>query len=90
MGDEYNGWTNYETWCVNLWLTNEEGDYKHWRARARRLDKADLAAELKEEVSAGCDEIELPGMMRDLLNASLSEVDWYEVAAAFIDEVKEG
>jgi len=21
----YNNWTNYETWCVNLWLTNEEG-----------------------------------------------------------------
>ena len=21
----YNGWQNYETWCVNLWLTNEPG-----------------------------------------------------------------
>jgi hypothetical protein len=24
MCKEYNGWPNYETWCVNLWLTNEE------------------------------------------------------------------
>lgn len=22
---EYNGWANYETWCVNLWLDNDSG-----------------------------------------------------------------
>lgn len=30
----YNGWTNYETWAVNLWLENEEGTYRYWRAQA--------------------------------------------------------
>ena len=29
--NEYNGWTNYETWVVNLWLTNDEGPYNYWR-----------------------------------------------------------
>ena len=28
---EYNGWTNYETWVVNLWMDNEEGTYDYWR-----------------------------------------------------------
>ncbi|MBI3462006.1 MAG: hypothetical protein HY000_02960 [Planctomycetes bacterium] len=32
----YNGWTNYETWCVHLWLTNEEGTYNHCRELARQ------------------------------------------------------
>ena len=24
---EYNGWTNYSTWCLNLWLSNDQGSY---------------------------------------------------------------
>ncbi len=31
----YNGHTNYETWCVGLWLGNEEGPYNHCRELAR-------------------------------------------------------
>jgi hypothetical protein len=23
----YNGWTNYETWLVALWIDNEQGTY---------------------------------------------------------------
>jgi len=30
-----NGWSNYETWAVNLWLTNTEEDYLYWRDAAR-------------------------------------------------------
>ena len=26
----YNGWTNYETWAVKLWMDNEEGSYRYW------------------------------------------------------------
>lgn len=34
-GRGYNGWANYETWAVALWLDNEEHSHRHWRAAAR-------------------------------------------------------
>jgi len=30
----YEGWTNYDTWVVHLWLTNVHGDYLYWREQA--------------------------------------------------------
>lgn len=32
----YNGWANYETWAVKLWIDNEEGSYRYWRDATRR------------------------------------------------------
>jgi hypothetical protein len=35
MADKtYNGWTNYETWAVKLWIDNEQGTYEYWREAA--------------------------------------------------------
>lgn len=31
----YNGWTNYETWAVKLWIDNDQGEYLHWQEVAR-------------------------------------------------------
>jgi hypothetical protein len=32
--NEYNGWYNYETWAVNLWLDSEESSQNYWNERA--------------------------------------------------------
>lgn len=35
MTDEaYQGWKNYETWLVALWLDNEASSYRYWRDAA--------------------------------------------------------
>jgi hypothetical protein len=107
---EYNGWWNYETWLVNLWMDNEEGSYRYWgevagetyeEAEAEKpfskeeRAKLDLSERLKEEHEEAAPELQ--GVFSDLLNAAMSEVNWYEIAEHMIDEyvqdkpqVKEG
>lgn len=51
---EYNGWQNYETWNVALWLDNEQGSYNYWRERAEEIVKdadGDNAEEKKENAA---------------------------------------
>jgi hypothetical protein len=39
----YNGWTNYETWAVNLWLDNEQGSQEYLQEQAQAAwDSASL------------------------------------------------
>jgi|GEM_PF-998538 len=93
----YNGWSNYETWAVNLWLSNEEGSYRYWTDRTRELlaeERAGgescstlnrLAEELKESICEEC-ELQTACLAADLMTAALGEVDWYEIARSFLDE----
>jgi len=36
----YNGWTNYETWCVNLHITNEQSTQQYWQDAAEESWKS--------------------------------------------------
>jgi len=36
-----NGWTNYETWLVNLWMDNEQGSQEFFREKAREIYDGD-------------------------------------------------
>ena len=33
----YNGYSNYETWAVQLWIDNEESKSSYWRRLAREI-----------------------------------------------------
>lgn len=49
----YNGWKNYETWAVALWIDNEEPSYRHARrmARAAKEESEEHKAEIAERGS---------------------------------------
>lgn len=64
----YNGWSNYETWLVSLWIDNEKGSQEYWQEQAQAalnyaepdstFTKAERAAfELQDQLRAGHEEI---------------------------------
>jgi hypothetical protein len=80
----YNGWTNYETWCVHLWLSNDQGLY----SMAVEMAKADEWGDtLKEYIKSNNPlEARQADVYTDLLTVAISEVNWHEIAKAFRDE----
>ena len=70
MTKKHNGWTNYETWVVNLWMSNDANAYEFWREQARRH---------KENV-AECD------VMKDDVWADAAAVDLAEQLKADAEE----
>ena len=92
----YNGWTNYETWNVALWLDNDRTEYEVTRSKARayriggalhegRTAAGEFADWLQEYVDETRPEIPA-SMWSDLLSAAFSEVNWYEIAENLLAE----
>jgi hypothetical protein len=85
MEKTYNGWSNYETWNAKLWLDNDQGTADEMNRMARHAEAGKLAQEIKAFVLE-CSPDLGASMFADLLNAALSEVDWYEIAEAYIQD----
>ena len=89
MSDEtYNGWTNYPTWNVALWLGNEEGRYLAALELAAQKYEYDFerAEAFKDWVTDELAPDLGASFAADLLGYALGEVDWQEVADSFKDE----
>ena len=97
---KYNGWTNYETWLVNLWTDGDESlsemAQEAWNKAEKdqyftREERAtlDLADQIKDYVDEIQEESGYNGanMFIDMINASLREVDWHDIAENYISEV---
>jgi type II secretory pathway component PulK len=62
----YNGWTNYETWAVKLWMDNEEPSQRHWRERAEKWSKEPSTSEVWTQDESA--RFNLAGELRDYHN----------------------
>lgn len=52
MTEQYNGWTNHETWLANMWLNNEEYSYSVLCEALAQPDAVSRAEWLEEQVRA--------------------------------------
>jgi hypothetical protein len=80
---DYNGWTNKETWLVNLWLGAD--------LEIDQESSIEITADYIEELVEFLLEYDAlqHGFVRDLLNCALGEVNYDEIAAHYVREEAE-
>ncbi len=94
MADGYNGWKNWETWNVNLWIDNEYPLYQQKVAflRAPRKWGAELAAHDVRTFVESVFPDGTPDMQRDekeTVAEQMDKVDWAELTEHFVAEASE-
>lgn len=82
---EYNGWTNYETWLVNMWY----GDVFADMASEGQLGGADYLQEFVEEMLEADGSLPQSGFAADIMNAAMREVDWEDIYDHYYEDAKE-
>lgn len=89
--ETYNGWRNYETWNVALWLNNQEAYYNDIRHIVRLAQRHEYADELPARFRDYVEQIVLgdnpgTGPQVDLLTHALDRVDWDAVVGSFTED----
>lgn len=72
---EYNGWTNWDTWNANLWLTNDETTY-------RLLVQCQSANDVKRLFKEQFTMIDEDGFLQTIDDIDVTKVDWNEIFEA--------
>jgi hypothetical protein len=87
INSDYQGWKNYETWCIALWLDNDQGDQemvKEWTSQVS--NESELADMIKSFVEENNPLNDSSTMYTDLLQSAIDEADYYEIAKKYLDE----
>lgn len=89
---EYNGWSNYETWLVNLWIDNEQGLQSYWIEQAEehyKQAKGDASDDETAEDIANAASYLLGNLLRDYFEEAKPDVEglWADLLGAAMSEV---
>ncbi|MEE8465498.1 MAG: hypothetical protein V3S68_03410 [Dehalococcoidia bacterium] len=88
INEKFNGWPNYATWCVNLWLTNDVKAYEILEALAPLQGAVDININARALRAYVEEHPRMAGasMYVDLLKNALDDVDWVRILEANRDE----
>lgn len=76
----YSGWSNRETWVMNLWLANDETYCNEVRCIIKTCDEYEKAERLESLIRDELEgSLEESGLLGDLLTTSLGRVSWQEI-----------
>ena len=88
MCKEYNGYTNYETWCINLWIDNDQGLYDEVRSLAHEskspYELANMIKDLVEELNP----VQDASMFGDLMQSAIDNCNFDEIADNIYEELE--
>ena len=95
MMSEYNGWSNYETWLINLYFDQYFVDYvseTYGTDPSLYSQSYEIGNDLQEVVSDMAYEV-LQGdgtyWIQDLVNKAFRDVNWRELAYSTLDSIVE-
>ena len=78
----FNGWTNKETWLVNLWI----GDMLQAEFEEGEEISPDYIESLVDEMASAAMENDANGLITDLLNCAIGEINYHEIASHYESE----
>lgn len=91
----YNGWSNWETWLINL----EVIDYDYWEEIFERggIDTLDDIAdmlqsenqEFLDEIDKSLDKCSMGSIAKSFVQQGFSQVNWNEIARHVVEAIKE-
>lgn len=79
----YNGWSNYETWRVKTEFCDDLVESIHGEMQFG--DEDTLAEYLESHTNTAID-VDASGLAADWARAFISDVNWREIAAAYVDD----
>lgn len=97
---KWNGYCNYPTWCVALWLDQDTNPLNFFDSDdlGTRLQtgagREELTEELSDHLRSLCEELEelthneTSGMFADLMRYAWGQVDFWEIAEYALQDVE--
>ena len=98
---KYNGWSNYETWNFKLWLDNDQDLHNYIISEIKKIKEigtshihevSEVSNFLRSYIEDNVPNLNVSdknGFYQDILNGGLREINTYEVAESYLEDLKE-